>query len=514
MVVLSGCLICISLIGLLLGNFFIFGGLDWLLLNNNALLVESGVSGIDILYLTMLFFCGFISMLFSLHYFGWIGSSLNRLIILFLGVMSMLIVSEELLLGLVWWEYLGVVSFFLILYYGNFDSGFAGNTTLVVSRLGDAGFFLAICFWYDGIWSHTLFVVSLFFIIVTKSAIVPFCSWLLEAMRAPTPVSCLVHSSTLVAAGVWFMTSYGGLFFDPSSMSLMLLICFLTVLLSGLCAMVFSDVKKIVALSTCNNISWCIIYYLLGSPQLCATQLVCHGVSKCLLFIAVGDSLASANGSQNKSCFTRVPYNSLAGFLSILLLSVSVSGFPFLGVFFNKHTLFNLLVANCSIFYGGFVFLCVLLSYTYAARLIFIVAFPNGSNSQWINSTFYIASTLLIFTSSFGYFMGSGSEEISSLGVLYSILIGILNLFGLILGYLTYWNASRSDYFSGFGFNDSSIMGYLNDFSLVSFISGILFNFRPEASLVNFLAGVKSISSIHLITIPIFVVTLLFIGLL
>lgn len=73
-------------------------------------------------------------------------------------------------------------------------------------------------------------------------------------MRAPTPVSSLVHSSTLVAAGVWFFMRYRDLRASTTS-GLLCLLCLVTIIITGVCASFFKDLKKIVALSTCNNVS-------------------------------------------------------------------------------------------------------------------------------------------------------------------------------------------------------------------------------------------------------------------
>uniref|UniRef100_UPI00315DAD65 NADH dehydrogenase subunit 5 n=1 Tax=Cichlidogyrus halli TaxID=321991 RepID=UPI00315DAD65 len=513
MITLLLSLVCLTALSLTWCGFFIFAGIDWLILGNNSFGVESGMSGIDCSYVGMLFFCGFVSLLFSLHYFGWVNNWLNFMIVIFLGVMCLLILSEDLLTSLLWWEYLGVVSFFLIIYYGNFDTSYAGNTTIVVSRLGDAGFFLVICFWYSGVMSAWLGCLSTLLVIATKSAILPFCSWLLEAMRAPTPVSCLVHSSTLVAAGVWFVTSYGAILVDGVLTNLLLTGCLTTVLVSGFCAAVFSDIKKIVALSTCNNVSWCIIYCLLGSPLLCAIQLVCHGLSKCLLFIAVGDSLASATGSQNKSCFSIVPYNSVSGFVAILVLSLSVAGMPFLGVFFTKHTFINLLMFTGSALCSLLIILGVFLSYCYSVRLVYLVAFPNGVNSQWLNSTFYFVSATSIVCSGLGYLLCGGLEEVSELGSLYSFFILSVNVLGFILGYHLYSSFCGSGYFSSFGYNDDSVVGYLESFSMGNNFGGLIFNFRLEVGLVQILLGIGKISTIRLTVIPLFLAGVIFWGL-
>lgn len=97
-------------------------------------------------------------------------------------------------------------------------------------------------------------VVRLILVVLSKRASFPFFSWLLEAMRAPTPVSSLVHSSTLVAAGVWFMLRYCYLLGDGVE-GLLFVFSMVGILVSGLCALTVDDLKKMVALSTCSKIS-------------------------------------------------------------------------------------------------------------------------------------------------------------------------------------------------------------------------------------------------------------------
>nr|WRY69006.1 NADH dehydrogenase subunit 5 [Cichlidogyrus tilapiae] len=506
LVVLSGSL----LVGL---NIFVFGGLETAILSSNFFSIESGFSNNDYLCFSMLAFCGLIAILFSLHYFGWTQNNLNKLIIAFLGVMGCLVLSEDYINSLFWWEYLGVVSFFLILYYGNFDTLFAGNTTIVASRGGDVGFFLLICYFITGNSFCLLGSISILLIILTKSAVIPFCSWLLEAMRAPTPVSCLVHSSTLVAAGVWFVSSYGYLILSNSLVNILLVACLLTILVSGTVAIVFSDIKKIVALSTCNNVSWCIVYYLLGNPLLCVSQLVCHGVGKCMLFIAVGDALSSAGGSQNKSCFTLTANNTMSGFFGVLCLSVSVAGFPFLGVFFTKHGLLNCLFCNGSLVMSLFICCCAFVSYVYSSRLIFLMVSPFSCNNQWLNNTYYLLSTIVILCSVFGYLLSNNLEELSELNNIQSILISLLNLFGVFVGYYYYMSICNKSYYSSFGFNDDSVLNILQGFSVLGVLNSILFNYRPEVGLVSYLLGVKSSSIIRITVVPMLLTSLLLITL-
>ena len=152
----------------------------------------------------MLGLCFYYVLEYTHHYFGGgvAGFDLNKIIVVFVGVMASLVVTGDFLTTLVFWEYLGVVRYFLILFYLSYLRLRSSVITLVSSRFGDVCLFLLIglCWW--GSANEVILCTLFFFVVFTKSARFPFISWLLEAMRAPTPVSSLVHSSTLVAAGV------------------------------------------------------------------------------------------------------------------------------------------------------------------------------------------------------------------------------------------------------------------------------------------------------------------------
>lgn len=153
----------------------------------------------------MLFVCGRVALVYSWHYFGGdVGFiSLNRLILVFLIVMFLLVLTDGFILTLIMWEYLGFVRFLLILFYANSYRLRAALITVFASRFGDVALFCLVGGFLCGLLVPVAVLLLLFSLIVfTKRATYPFMSWLLEAMRAPTPVSSLVHSSTLVAAGV------------------------------------------------------------------------------------------------------------------------------------------------------------------------------------------------------------------------------------------------------------------------------------------------------------------------
>nr|AAN15181.1 NADH dehydrogenase subunit 5 [Paragonimus westermani] len=349
--------------------------------------------------LFMLFCCGGLALLFCRHYLVGLEEEAVRLFSLmvwFLVVMGILVLSGSLVLSLVMWEYLGLVSFLLILFYSNSDSARAALITLFASRFGDVSLFMLVLWW--GAWWGDLGGFFFFFfllVVLTKKAGYPFISWLLEAMRAPTPVSSLVHSSTLVAAGIWFLLRYQE-FLVPVVGSFLFLFCILTVVVSGVCASVFNDLKKVVALSTCNNISWCVVFLVCGDSGLCLLQLLTHGVCKCYLFMSVGDLMSHSGGSQSSVGVYSLRYaGSLGPVLQGVLIS-SLAGLPFMGVFFSKHGLFSV-VSYC---YGvGFLSVfgvAFFLTYVYSVRLGLLLLKSSSGLVEGYSSKFLLVSGLCL----------------------------------------------------------------------------------------------------------------------
>nr|ALD62349.1 NADH dehydrogenase subunit 5 [Echinostoma hortense] len=388
----------------------------------------------------MLICCGYIALFYCFHYFSGDanGGLLFPLVIWFLGVMALLMFSSSLLYSLVLWEYLGLVSFFLILFYSNSSSLRASLITLFASRFGDVSLFLLIMWlsWWSEV-SSLFFVVLFLLIVMTKSACFPFISWLLEAMRAPTPVSSLVHSSTLVAAGVWFVLRYNcysmGCLFNSFGV-----FCLLTILITPFAAVVFMDLKNIVPLSTCNNVSWCLLFFICGNTILCLIQLITHGVCKCYLFMSVGDLLSQSGSSQNAVDVYLSSHNGL--FLPVVqaFLVFSLCGVPFLGVFFSKHLLFS------GLLYGGGLGLvvvmicCLMMSYVYSVRFALLLLNIGGGSSGGYSSIFTIICPLVFAGTFMNFWWCLITAEVVSLSVLKSLSVLLIQLLGCWLGYLCY----------------------------------------------------------------------------
>nr|USS60648.1 NADH dehydrogenase subunit 5 [Nipponacmea nigrans] len=272
---------------------------------------------------------------------------LSGLLALFILSMIFFILTPNAMTMLLGWDGLGVISFVLVLFYNNQSSEGAAMITALTNRIGDIliimalGLLLKVGHWnintledLSNGWIYLLLLVAG----CTKSAQFPFCSWLPQAMAAPTPVSALVHSSTLVTAGVYLMIRLSDSLLPSSTLlSFLSFLAILTSLMAGLSALVETDLKKIVALSTLSQLGTMVLALSLGHPNLAFFHLVTHAVSKSLLFICVGTFISYNKGSQDTRNLTpnlwlTIPFS----FMGAGISNLSLCGVPFLSGFYSK----------------------------------------------------------------------------------------------------------------------------------------------------------------------------------
>ena len=178
---------------------------------------------------------------------------------------------------------------------------------------------------------------------ITKSAQIPFSSWLPAAIAAPTPVSALVHSSTLVTAGVFllfrfypFLRGYSGF------CNILLYFATLTSLIAGIRAIVECDIKKIIALSTLRQLGVIIVALGLGSAFYAYFHLVTHALFKALLFICAGVLIHLHAHSQDLrfmgNLVGQCPFTRSA----IMVSNIALCGGPFLAGFYSKDLILEI----------------------------------------------------------------------------------------------------------------------------------------------------------------------------
>nr|VFU78808.1 NADH dehydrogenase subunit 5 [Proasellus arthrodilus] len=315
------------------------------------------------------------------------------LVLLFVLSMGLLIMSLNMISLLLGWDGLGVVSYVLVVYYQNEKSNAAGMITALTNRVGDAAIMLTIGFMVEmGSWNFMytaedampkeIIFLGLMVMLasITKSAQMPFSAWLPAAMAAPTPVSALVHSSTLVTAGVYLMIRFHPLFTETKMMGLLALTAFLTTLMSSVSALKECDLKKIVALSTLSQLGVMVMTLSLGFPQLALYHLMTHATFKALLFMCSGKIIHTMGDTQDIRGMGNLVCSMPLTAAFFNLANLALCGFPFLAGFYSKDMLVEVILMNDTNIMSLFLMcLMVGLSSAYSVRLAFLSLFNAPS---------------------------------------------------------------------------------------------------------------------------------------
>lgn len=179
------------------------------------------------------------------------------LVFFFIISMYLLILSPNLISLLLGWDGLGVTSYLLVIFYQRNKSYNAGILTAITNRLGDVGLLISISLLlFLGNWNYiyvssfsNIFSNLLIYLIIisacTKRAQIPFSAWLPAAIAAPTPVSALVHSSTLVTAGIYLLIRINLIIIEINIRYILLLMGIITIIIAGITAIIEIDIKKL-----------------------------------------------------------------------------------------------------------------------------------------------------------------------------------------------------------------------------------------------------------------------------
>nr|YP_009450454.1 NADH dehydrogenase subunit 5 [Stegobium paniceum]ARH10877.1 NADH dehydrogenase subunit 5 [Stegobium paniceum]QCI56376.1 NADH dehydrogenase subunit 5 [Stegobium paniceum]QDH12143.1 NADH dehydrogenase subunit 5 [Stegobium paniceum] len=443
-------------------------------LNINALFLFDWMS---LLFMSFVMFISSMVIYYSMEYM--LGDkNLVRfilLVVMFVVSMMLLIVSPNMISILLGWDGLGLVSYCLVIYYQNVKSFNAGMITALSNRVGDVAILLSIAWMMNfGSWNFIFYLsyindfsmsMIMFFIIlaaITKSAQIPFSSWLPAAMAAPTPVSSLVHSSTLVTAGVYLLIRFSpAMHYNCNYSYFLLFISSATMFMAGLGANFEFDLKKIIALSTLSQLGLMMSILFFGSYDLAFFHLLTHALFKALLFMCAGNIIHMSFNCQDIRFM-----GSMVKFLPLTCSFFSISNFalcglPFLSGFYSKDLILEFFSLSYFNMYMYMIFfLSTGLTVSYTARLVFYVVLGNFNffslNSLYEGSKIMLNSMFgLIF---FVIVMGSLLSWLTMKNFYFIILplyMKFMTLFviinGLILGYevskfsLNYTSKSKSN---------------------------------------------------------------------
>nr|AIM52326.1 NADH dehydrogenase subunit 5 [Crassostrea ariakensis] len=301
----------------------------------------------------------------------------NWTVYAFIFSMIVLVFSGSMPMVLVGWDWLGVTSFLLVMYYNGKKSLDAALLTALTNRVGDsllicstAGMILACDLSLDMkpyCWS-VVFVMGC----VTKSAQVPFSSWLPAAMMAPTPVSSLVHSSTLVTAGIYLLIR-SHVMWEKSPVACMFLVSagLATSVIAGYSAVTENDIKKIIALSTLSQLGLMAFSLGLGEIELAFMHLLCHAFFKAGMFLSIGSIINYGTGDQYFMKFSGATAAlSPTALLSLLIGSMSLVGIPGTAGYASKESIVAVSYSNTSLPAAVLLVSSVSLTMLYSARIV------------------------------------------------------------------------------------------------------------------------------------------------
>lgn len=428
------------------------------------------------------------------------------LVTLFVFSMFVLIFSPGFLIIIFGWDGLGVTSFLLVIYYNNVSSLISGLVTIYLNRLGD--FFIILSFWVlfecsifqganffsNDCWEYLS--LSILFARITKRAQLPFSSWLPAAIAAPTPVSSLVHSSTLVTAGVYVMLRFFYLTEESGISSFLCWVSLLTCFGAGLIACYENDLKKLVAISTLSQLGLIIFAYSVGEDLYSFFHIVCHALFRALLFLSCGFCIMNLYGLQESRLISKwgviMAGNSFTLGVSILRLI----GFPFLTGFFSKDIIIETFLGSSPLFLLYFtLFSSCVLTGIYGLKGLLLVTksqriSPNYHSGKVHFLTFFGMLILGFWSVSLGKFLGLTLALIDSpLVSPFMKIRGILIVsIGLALSAFYIWVFMMNPLFKGF-FGEMVFLNWLfGGFSRKS-LESISFSVIGEFGWLNYLGA-------------------------
>nr|YP_010981970.1 NADH dehydrogenase subunit 5 [Anotylus gibbulus]UZA61060.1 NADH dehydrogenase subunit 5 [Anotylus gibbulus] len=442
-------------------DYSIFFEMELFTLNYNSFEMVLLFDWMSMMFMSFVLFISSMVMFYSKEYmYG--DMNLNRFIlIIFLFVTSMMfmIISPNLLSILLGWDGLGLVSYCLVIYYQNVKSANAGMITAMTNRIGDVMLLMSISWMLNyGSWNFIYYlefmkndkymmIISLMVVLaaMTKSAQIPFSSWLPAAMAAPTPVSSLVHSSTLVTAGVYLLIR----FFNSLNSNLLFILLFIgvmTMFMAGLGANYEYDLKKIIALSTLSQLGLMMSILASGDTLLSFYHLLTHALFKATLFMCAGNMIHSLMNCQDirfmGNLITQMPMTCVIFNIS----NLSLCGFPFMAGFYSKDLILEFIsMGYINLYIYMMFFISTGLTMMYTMRLMYYSMIGNMNFlvlNSLVESSFIMLKSMLSLVlminigGSLLMWLIMKTPYFICLPILMKLMALMVTLVGMILGYI------------------------------------------------------------------------------
>ena len=322
---------------------------------------------------------------------------------LFTFAMLMLVTSDNFIQLFFGWEGVGLCSYFLIGFWFKKDTANAAAIkAFLVNRVGDFGFALGIflIFYLFGTVNYSevftliptiidknlvflgininaidLICLLLFIGAMGKSAQILLHTWLPDAMEGPTPVSALIHAATMVTAGVFLVVRCSPIYeYSELALNVITIVGMSTAFFAATVALVQTDIKKIIAYSTCSQLGYMFFAAGVGAYNVAMFHLFTHAFFKALLFLGSGSVIHAFKDEQNINkmggVWKKLPYT----YTLMIIGTLALTGFPFLSGFYSKDAIieFAYLRGNTTGYYAaGVGIITAFLTSIYSWRLMF-----------------------------------------------------------------------------------------------------------------------------------------------